>query len=148
MNNYTCAKQIVISIFGHIIKSVELRIAYKYFRGFESKRPSKYDCCYECFCFEFQKKQEKRICLLPKQRTRYISYVVFTYTVAVHFYPCSYCTLYAVVGIFVASESTIEEAYTKNTFLRIWPSTDLQRKMASCMHWFPEYLQYRLCENK
>ena len=57
MNNYTCAKQIVISIFGPIIKSVErnkqLRIAYKYFRGFESKRPSKYDCCYECFCLEF-----------------------------------------------------------------------------------------------
>ena len=32
------------------------------------------------------------------------------------FYPCSYCTLYAVVGIFVASESTIEEAYTKKHF--------------------------------
>ena len=54
MNNYTCAKQIAISIFGHIIKSVEqLRIAYKYFMGFEFKRTSKYDCCHECFCFEF-----------------------------------------------------------------------------------------------
>ena len=28
MNNYTCAKQIVISIFGHIIKSVEFTFIY------------------------------------------------------------------------------------------------------------------------
>ena len=118
----------------------QFRMAYKYFREFESKRPSKHDCCYECFCFWISKEIEKRIWLPSRQRIRYISFVVFAYTVAVHFYPCSYCTLYAVVVIFVASESTIEEAHTKNTFLRIWPSTDLQRKMASCMHWFPEYL--------